>query len=56
MRIMRAIFHSFRPQNQVVIKQMSLLLSFITYETVYQYTRYVECVTNIDVFRVIRNV
>jgi hypothetical protein len=44
---------SYCPQNPVVIKQTSLL-SFITSETVYQYTGHVEYVTCTNVFRIIK--
>jgi hypothetical protein len=54
MRIIRASFESCCPQNPVVIKQMSLSSSFITYWTVHQYTSYVEYVTLTAVFRVIK--
>jgi hypothetical protein len=46
-------FSSYCTQNPVVIKQTSLSSSFITSETVYQYTSYVEYVAN-TVFRIIK--
>jgi hypothetical protein len=51
--LVRTSFQSYCPQNPVLIEETSFS-TFITTETVCQYTGHVQCVTWINVFRIIK--